>query len=57
MYVYKYIYSSTMTLVALEAFISCIIESENHILGTVGYESSLLLCILAKEVISCTFYL
>lgn len=46
-----------MTLVALEAFVSCIIDSENHILGTVGYESSLSLCILAKEVISCTFYL
>lgn len=46
-----------MTLVALEAFVSCVIDSKNHILGIVGYESSLLLCILAKKIISCTFYL
>lgn len=45
-----------MTLVALEAFVSCTIDSKNHLLGgIVGYESPLLL--LAKKIISRTFYL
>lgn len=42
MYVYKYIYSFTMTLVAWKHFVSCIIDSKNQILGTVGCESFLL---------------